>query len=485
MEGVALVYQYLIFFYSFLMTVIYISLAILGYINIVRNKRKYTEKEEEDLKMLPEIAPGISVVAPAFNEEVIIIENVRSLLNLDYPNFEVVIVNDGSKDKTLELLIEEFELIEIPFPYIQKVICQPVKKIFRSKNEKFRRLTIVDKENGGTKADAMNAGINVAKYDYFINTDVDCLLARDTLTKCILPVLDSKRRVIAVGATMRMVNNCEVKDGVITRVRPPKAFIPTFQETEYLRSYLLAKMGWSMFNLIPNVSGGFGLFYKPVTIDAGGYDPLSHAEDMDMTLRMVANMRDNKQKYRIVQIPDTCCWTEGPPNIKVLQRQRSRWGRGLLQIFVVHRKLLFNRKYGRMGFWVMPYALVFEFMAPIIEFFGLLFMIFLLFTDQVNFNTFWLMLFFVYLLGVTISLVAISFDILTKKHYNSYREYIRLVIFSSLEAVIYHPLIVIFSLNGYIQFLTRKDFSWGAMTRQGFKQSESETEILTTAVNKK
>ncbi len=472
MEGVVFVYQYLIFFYSFLMTVIYICLAVFGYINIVRNKRKYTAKEEEDLKSLPEIVPGISVVAPAYNEEVIVIDNVRSLLNLDYPNFEVVIVNDGSKDKTLELLIEEFDLIEIPFPYIQKVICQPVKRILRSSNEDFSRLTVVDKVNGGTKADAMNAGINVAKYDYFINTDVDCLLARDTLLKCILPVLDSKVRVIAVGATLRMVNSCEVNNGVITRVRPPQRVIPTFQETEYLRSYLLAKMGWSMFNVIPNVSGGFGLFYKPIIIDAGGYDPLSHAEDMDMTLRMIAHMRDEKKKYKIVQIPDTCCWTEGPPNMKVLQRQRSRWGRGLLQIFVVHRKLLFNRRYGRMGFWVLPYALIFEFLAPIIEFTGAIFLIFLLLTNQVNFATFWLMLLFVYLIGVTISLVAISFDIFTKKHYNTYKEYIRLIIFSSLEAILYHPLVVIFSLNGYIQFLTRKDFSWGAMTRQGFTQSE-------------
>src|SRR5690554_4578591 len=155
MKEVSYLYQYLIFFYSFLITITYISLAVLGYISIVRTKSKYTSKEEEDLKLLPEIAPGISVVAPAYNEEVIVIDNVRSLLNLDYPNFEVVIVNDGSKDKTLELLIEEFDLIEIPFPYIQKVICQPVKRILRSSNEDFSRLTVVDKVNGGTKADAM------------------------------------------------------------------------------------------------------------------------------------------------------------------------------------------------------------------------------------------------------------------------------------------------------------------------------------------
>lgn len=483
MDLLIYLYQYLIYFYALFITIIYVLLAVFGYFNIVNNKSKYTLNEENKLREHPEMAPAISVVAPAYNEEVIIIENVNSLLNLNYPNFEVVIVNDGSKDKTLELLIDNFELQEIPFPYIQKVRCQIVNRVFKSTNTLYSRLTVVDKVNGGTKADAMNAGINVAKYDYFINTDVDCLLAKDTLTKVILPVLDSNVRVIAVGATMRMVNGCEVKKGNITRVKPPKGIIPLFQETEYLRSYLLAKMGWSFFNLIPNVSGGFGLFDKSAVINAGGFDSLSHAEDMDMTLRMIAYMRDQNLKYKIVQIPDTCCWTEGPPNLKVLSRQRTRWGRGLLQIFVVHRKLLFNRKYGRTGLWVMPYALLCEFLAPLVEITGLLFLIFLLLTNQVNFSTFWLMIFFVYMIGITMSLITISFDLMVKKQYKSYSEYLKLIIFSSLEAIIYHPLIVFFSIRGYWQFLTRKSFKWGDMTRQGFSKKEQTAPTSSVEIN--
>lgn len=471
MDTIAYLFQYVIFFYTFSIVTFYISLAIFGYINNIRTKTKYTQREEDSLKALPEIAPGISVVAGAFNEEVIIIDSVNSLLNLDYPNFEVVIVNDGSKDKTLELLIDSFELEEIVFPYIQKVYCQPVKRVFKSRNKEFEKLTVVDKINGGTKADAMNAGVNVAKYDYFINTDVDCILAPDTLTKVILPVLDSKIPVIAVGATMRMVNGCEVKEGQMVRVKPPNRFLPLFQETEYLRSYLLAKMGWSLFNLIPNVSGGFGLFRKDIVIEAGGYDPLSHAEDMDMTFRMVAQMRDDNREYKIVQIPDTLCWTEGPPTLRVLQRQRTRWGRGLIQIFTVHRRLLFNRKYGRLGWIVMPYALFFEFLAPILELTGFIFLIFLLLTNQVNFTTFWLMLTLVYLMGVTFSIVTISFDLMVKKQYQTFGEYLKLILFSSFEAFLYHPMIVYFSLRGYFQFLTQKNFSWGEMTRQGFTQS--------------
>lgn len=484
MEIVVYIYQYLVYFYACSITLIYLILAVLGYFNIKRNKAKYTIKEEQKLKDHPEIAPAISVVAPAYNEEVIIIENVNSLLSLDYPNFEVIIVNDGSKDKTLELLISDFELIEIPFPYIEKVRCRPVKRVFRSKNSKYHRLTVVDKENGGTKADAMNAGINVAKYDYFINTDVDCILSPDTLSKVILPVLDSNIPVIAVGAVMRMVNGCEVKDGKITSVKPPKNIIPLFQETEYLRSYLLAKMGWSFFNLIPNVSGGFGLFDRKIVIDAGGYDSASHAEDMDMTIRMVAFMRNQNKKYRIVQIPDTCCWTEGPPNINVLARQRTRWGRGLLQIFVVHKRILFNRKQGRLGMVVLPYALLFEFLAPIIEAVGILFLILLLITNQLNSDTFWLMMLFVYMISITMSIVTISLDLIVKKQYNSYGDYIKLVLFSSFEAILYHPFIVFFSIKGYFQFLMKRDYSWGKMTRQGFSK-ESVNLVVEDPVNTK
>lgn len=329
----------------------------------------------------PELAPGISIVAPAFNEEVIIIDNVNTLLNLDYPNFEVVVVNDGSKDKTLDLLIENFDLEVFPFQYKQKVECKPVRNIYKSTNHKYNNLTIIDKENGGTKADAMNAGVNYINTDYFINTDVDCLLAKDTLKKIIMPVLNSKKTVIAVGATMRMANGCEVDNGTITRVRPPKNIIPLFQETEYLRSYLVAKMGWSAINAIPNVSGGFGLFNTSVVIGVGGFDPLSHAEDMDITTRMVAFMIEQKEPYKIEQIPDSCCWTEGPPNLKVLWRQRTRWGRGLFQIFIIHRRFLFNFKYKKLGLIVFPYALIFEFLAPIIEFTGFFFFLFLLITN--------------------------------------------------------------------------------------------------------
>ncbi|NDW09992.1 glycosyltransferase [Dysgonomonas sp. 520] len=463
-------FQYRIFFYVSLIVIGTIILTVMACINIKNYKWKFTKKEDKLLKDSPFI-PGISVIAPAYNEETTIITNVNSMLTLDYPLFEVVIVNDGSKDKTLELLIEEFDLEETSFAYIEKIKTKPFKRILKSRNPKYDKLTIVDKENGGTKADATNAGINASVFPYFLCTDVDCVLSRDALLKMIQPVLNSSVQVIAVGATMRMANSCEIdEDGIITRVRPPKRIIPCFQEIEYLRSYLISKMGWAFINAVPNVSGGLGLFDKSVVIEAGGYDPISHAEDMDMTLRIIAYMRDFNKKYRIVQIPVTTCWTEGPPNVSVLHKQRTRWARGMMQIFIVHRKFLFNRKYGRTGLLLMPYIFFFEFLAPVIETIGIIMMIYFLFTKQINFETVYVLLGFVYLLGITVSAITVILDISVSKLYRRFREYGKLIFFSFFEFIGFHLLVVFFNIKGYISFLSRQNFEWGAMKRQGFDQ---------------
>jgi len=340
------IYQYLIFFYALALVLIYSTLILLANYRISKNLVRKNQDAEKLLLESP-FTPGISIVAPAFNEEITIFNNVIAMLTVNYKNFEVVIVNDGSKDRTLDILIEKFEMVETPYAYVEKIKTKPFKRIFKSTNPLYSKLIVVDKENGGTKADASNAGVNVAKYEYFICTDVDCVLERNALLNMVQPILKSKVQVIAVGATMRMVNSCEVSDGVMQKTKLPTRIIPMYQEIEYLRSYLVGKMGFSVINAVNNVSGGLGLFDKQVVIEAGGYDPLSHAEDMDMTMRMIAYMINYQKKYRIAQVPETCCWTEGPPSVKVLNRQRTRWARGLLQIFTVHRKFLFNQYFAK------------------------------------------------------------------------------------------------------------------------------------------
>lgn len=486
------VFEGFVFIYGSIMLLMYALLAILSLRGILRFQRKNSYVDYTKMLQSP-LAPGISIIAPAFNEGVTIIQNVRSLLTLNYPRFEVIIVNDGSTDDTLEKLINEFQLQVVDFAYNERIKSQPVKRLFKSTNSAYEKLVVIDKVNGKSKADASNAGINAAAYDYFLCTDVDCIIEKDTLLRMIKPFMDeeSKKikevgepcpecgyvhvvedstRVIATGATLRLANSCEVDEGVITRVRPPDKWLPRFQEMEYLRAYVLGKMGWSVINCVPNVSGGLGLFDKEIAIKAGGYDSKSFAEDMDIVTRMCTYMIDNKLKYAIRYIPTTQCWTEGPPTMKVFSRQRTRWGRGLAEIITIHRKVIFNPHYKRLGMIVLPYNLLFEFLAPVIEITGIFYYIYQIVTGSINWHNALILLAFVYFYSVMITTLAILWDQITYKHYKTWKEVIGLALMAFLEPFVYHPLIVFFALRGYFHFITGRKHSWGNMQRQGFGQ---------------
>lgn len=330
-------------------TTLLISYSILAGLSLSAILRFQKEDRYIDYQLLvkSKIPVGISVIAPAFNEGLTIISNVRSLMNLNYPRYEVIIVNDGSTDDTLQKMIGEFDLVRVDFAYNARLKSFPVRNIFRSTNPAYGKLTVVDKVNGKGKADAINAGINISSFNYFLCTDVDCILNKDTLLRLIKPIIDEpSKRVIATGATLRMANSCEIEEGSITRVRVPKQIIPRFQEVEYIRAFVLGKMGWSAINCVPNVSGGLGLFDKEIAIKAGGYDPQSFGEDMELLVRMCSFCCSQQINYAVRYIPVTLCWTEGPPNVKILRRQRIRWSRGLIQLMSQHRKVLFNPAYG-------------------------------------------------------------------------------------------------------------------------------------------
>ncbi|NIG54216.1 glycosyltransferase family 2 protein [Chitinophaga sp. Cy-1792] len=487
---VGTIFQNCVFIYGIVMLLTYALLAILSNYGVRRFKKRQPFTDYSLLLDSP-LTPGISVIAPAFNEGVTIISNVRSLLTLNYTKFEVIIVNDGSTDDTLEKLINEFELVEVDFAYNERIITRPVRRMFKSTNIAYDKLLVIDKVNGKSKADASNAGINAAAFDYFLCTDVDCILDRDTLLRMVHPFMNEEHkkikeigepcpecgyvhveedsmRVIATGATLRLVNSCEVDEGVMVRVKPPRKYLPRFQEMEYIRAYVLGKMGWSAINSVPNVSGGLGLFDKEIAIKAGGYDHQSFAEDMDIVTRMASYMVDNKLKYAIRYIPTSQCWTEGPATMKVFSRQRTRWGRGLAEIMTIHRHIILNPRYKKLGLIVLPYNLLFEFLAPIIEFAGIIFYIYLIFTHQVNWPYAKILLLFVYLFSITITTLAMCWDQLTYPHYKTWKEVIGLTFMAFLEPILYHPLIVFFALRGYWFFLIGKKTSWGNMQRQGF-----------------
>lgn len=467
-ETILYFYGYIIFFYSLALIVSYAMLLVLAYIH----SSKYLKWTNDHICYAVEgspFAPGVSIVAPAYNEEKTIVDNVNSLLQLDYPNFEVIIVNDGSKDKTLELLISNFDLEEIPYEYVPRIHCKPFKRLFRSQNPQFKRLTVVDKVNGGTKADAVNAGLNVLRTPYFINTDVDCILARDAIKHCIFPILQDET-IIAVSGTMSMSNGSISENGQLVDIRPSSHPIPLFQDLEYKRSFLVGKMGWSQINAMNNVSGGYGLFNSEVVLAAGGYDSTSFAEDMDIITRMMGYCCEQNRPYRVVQIPHTCCWTEGPGTVKVLKRQRIRWGRGLIQHMWKHRYMLFNPKYKRLGMITLPYTFIFEFLAPIIEFIGMIMLVCLFFTYSINWQTFWILFAAVYAFSILLSSFVIFYDYMAGGSYKRSSSYLKLLLAALLEPVVYHPMIVFFSLRGYYNYLTGQAAVWGEMTRTGTKK---------------
>jgi cellulose synthase/poly-beta-1,6-N-acetylglucosamine synthase-like glycosyltransferase len=384
----------------------------------------------------------------------------------------------------------------VDLPYNEKIKTKTVKRFFRSSDKAYDKLLVIDKENGKGKADASNAGINASKFDYFLCTDVDCILHEDTLSRLMRPILDEKnksrlkdiqvipdtgyihvennqRRVIAVGAPLRMINSSEVDNGVITRFKPPHKVLPRFQELEYIRAYLLSKMAWSAVNCVPNVSGGLGLFDKHIAVKVGGYDPRSFAEDIDMVTRMSVYMIQNNHKYAIRYIPVSLCWTEGPQTLTVFSRQRVRWSRGLIQIMLLHRHVLFNFKFKRLGLVVFPYNFLFEFLAPIFEVLGLLFYIYLIIIGAINWENTFTLLAFLYMFSVMISSIAVLWDQLTERHYRKTSEVIGLCLTAFAEPFIYHPLIVFFSIKGYVQSIFRQKLVWGNMQRKGFASQKS------------
>lgn len=416
-------------------------------------------------------APGISIITGAYNESVTIIDNVHSLLSLNYHKFELIVVNDGSKDDTLEKMIAKFDLVESHYVFETIIPCEPIKKIYRSRDLAYKSLVVVDKINGGGKADAINAGLNIAKYDYFLNIDVDCILDFDALNLMMEVVLNEKKRCIGVGATLRMSNSSIVNRGTLEEIKAPKNILVRFQELEYIRSFILGKMAWSYMNALPNISGGLGLFDKEIVLNIGGYDKHSLGEDMDLIFRLVVHMQETKQEYCIRSIPQTLCWTEGPDTLKILIRQRVRWARGLFQILKKNRRVLFNPKYGKMGFIIYPYNLFFEFLSPFVEISGILIFFYFLFIYKtllvgLLMTTFTIMTFY-----IALSFSSVFMDRKIFNYYKSGSTTLGISAMAFLEPFLYHPLIIYCGLRGYYDELIGKKKVWGEMTRKGFSKN--------------
>jgi cellulose synthase/poly-beta-1,6-N-acetylglucosamine synthase-like glycosyltransferase len=465
-DYIQLFFQEFIFYYALAVMFSYVIIALLSAWEMRRYLHKNTPTDYRNL-LVSEFAPSVSIIAPAYNEEPNIVDNVRSLLSLHYNNYEVVVVNDGSKDDTLRQLIMAFELVKVDFAINTRIRTESVRGIYRSESKALERLVVIDKKNGG-KADALNAGINVAKNDLILCIDADCIIEPDAVLKLVKPFMDEPVRVIGAGGVVRIANSCEVQHGRLVKVHMPDNLLSRFQVLEYLRGFLMGRLAWSRINGLLIVSGALGLFDKDIVIKCGGYSTKTVGEDMELIIRMRKYMHKHKLPYKLVYTPEPLCWTEAPANLNVLGRQRNRWSRGTLESLLMHKDILFNPKYGTLGMLSFPYWLLVEWLGPILEFIGLIILVTLIALGLVHWTYSLILFAMVYAFVLVISTLTIIYEELSYRQYTSGRDLIKLWILSFLEPFIYHPLILYWEMKGNFDFLTGKK-AWGKMSRNGFR----------------
>ncbi len=416
-------------------------------------------------------APSVSLLAPAYNEAANIIENVRSLLAVHYNNIELIVINDGSKDDSLQKLIEAYQLVKVPFLVNEKIKTKPIRGIYKSRNSLYHKLIVVDKVNGG-KADALNTGINVASNKYLVCIDVDCILEQDAMLKLIKPFLEeTNKQVIATGGVIRIANSCEVVNGKLVKVHLPKQLLPRMQTLEYIRAFLLGRMAWSRMNGLLIISGAFGAFDREIAIKAGGYNHATVGEDMELIVRMRRYMHENKIPYKVSFIPDPLCWTEAPASYKILGRQRNRWTRGTIETLQIHKKMFFNRRFGILGILSYPYWFFYELLAPLIEFSGFVGLTIFAMAGYISWPFFLLLLAFILSFGFLYSVFAILIEVLTFNQYKRRTDIFKLILIAFAEPLFFHPFVVWSAVRGNLDFI-RKKKSWGEMTRQGFNSKK-------------
>lgn len=452
--------------YGLFICSVYIFSAIFSLLELRDYKRRHNFQDEVALLQSSNL-PAVSILAPAFDEEANVIENVRSLLTLNYPSFEIVVINDGSSDGTLQRLLDTFDMVPDELLHYSFVPTKEVRGIYISKNNAYKNIKVIDKENGG-KADALNTGINICRHEKICCIDVDCVLERDALLKLIKPFLNNDKKVIASGGIIRVANSCIIEDGRIVEVKMPDTFLARAQILEYFRAFLMGRMAWSRIDGLLLISGAFGMFDKKTAIEAGGYSTDTVGEDMELLVRMRRMMREEKKDYAVGFVPDPLCWTEVPQNWGILHRQRNRWTRGTVETLWTHRKMFFNPKYRILGLLSMPYWFFFEWLAPIFEFSGILFFLFLLVFGQVNWIIFLIFFGVVYSFAILFSITALFFEEFSFQQYKKPAHTLKLMGTVLWEPLIYHPFVMWAAIKGNIDFL-RGEKAWGTMRRTGLR----------------
>jgi cellulose synthase/poly-beta-1,6-N-acetylglucosamine synthase-like glycosyltransferase len=424
------------------------------------------------------LTPPVSILVPAFNERAGIVEAVRAMASLRYPEYEVVVVDDGSTDGTLEALRDAFDLVEVPRVVPDDVPTRGTVEAVYVSPQGARNVVVVRKQNGG-KSDALNVGINVARNPLVCMVDADSILDPDALLHVTKPFADDPARVVATGGVVRAANGCLVRAGRVVQVRMPRGWLARIQVVEYLRSFLIGRSGWSRARALMIISGAFGLFRRDLLLEVGGMTHDCIGEDAELVVRLHRRLAEQGRERRIVFVAEPVAWTEVPETRAVLGRQRRRWARGIVEILLRHRRMIGNPRYGSVGVLALPWFLLFEVVAAFVELFGLAYLAMIGalkalqafgIGDEHPLDASMALLLLAVSLGYSflLTVVALAMEEFSFHRYRRRRDLVAALAAATLENLGYRHLTAWWRVVGTYQALRVTPAEWGAMTRTGF-----------------
>jgi cellulose synthase/poly-beta-1,6-N-acetylglucosamine synthase-like glycosyltransferase len=461
----------LILIYLLMICFVYLSMFILSFKQL-KKERGLNKIEPYKVIRTSPFTPPISILVPAYNEQMGIIHTVLSLITgsgrLNYPEYEVIVINDGSKDETLQRMIDRFKMTPQKskvYPKRNGIDTKPIKAIYNS--EIYPNLVLVDKINGG-KSDALNAGINLARYPYFASIDGDTILEPDSFLKIMKPIIEaSEQEILAVGGSVLIANGSTIIQGQVTEKKLSRNPWIIMQTIEYMRAFLIGRIGLSRKNLLLIISGAFGVFKTMRVVQAGGYKVGTVGEDMELVVRLHRLNIENEWGAKIEYVADPVCYTEAPDELRVLKRQRIRWHRGLFDSLSIHRKMIFNPKYGAIGFISMPYFFLVELLGPIVELLGYSLIVIGFLFRQAYFQYSLSLILLTTVYGSFLSMGAVLLEEWRLGNFKKISELNRLFFFAMTETIWYRPVMTIWRVQSFISALSGKRQSWGVMTRKG------------------
>jgi cellulose synthase/poly-beta-1,6-N-acetylglucosamine synthase-like glycosyltransferase len=436
--------------YFFIASAVYTLLMVLSLWWVWLHNRRLAYQGLDEIRESP-VTPPVTVIIPAWNEEEIITQTANSILRTDYPEIEVIVVDDGSTDHTLRRLIEYFRLVKMDLIYRPRITTKPVSGFYM--NPEIPNLLVISKENGG-KPDALNVGINMARSPYFCTLDSDSILENDALLRLMRPIIRSPINTVASGGIVRILNGCKVENGQVVRVALPQSRIERFQVVEYLRSFLFGRTGWDVLGGTLIVSGAFAVFHRETVIEAGAFEHDTVTEDMDLIVQIHHWAVQKERRIKMCFISDPVCWTECPSSVRMLQRQRRRWQLGLCQTLWKHSEMLFNRKYGAIGTLSYPFHLYVEALGAAAEFLGYFMVPLAIMFDMVPPMLYLLFVLLSLAYGGLLSVGAVLLEELTYRRYPTFKELATLLFYAVLENIGYRQLVLYFRFEGVVRFLT-------------------------------